>query len=134
MDFLSEKDSDPRRNSRYNFGMIDDSVFAFAGLWERWRDPAAGEYLETFTILTTRPNSLVTDVHDRMPAILTVEDYDLWLDPGVTDPARVADCLKPFDARLMKKYPVSTRVNRAENDDQECAREVQIASNAPTLF
>jgi hypothetical protein len=47
---------------------------------------------------------------------------------------RVADCLKPFDARLMKKYPVSTRVNRAENDDQECAREVQIASNAPTLF
>src|SRR5882724_752897 len=59
---------------------------------------------------------------------LTTEDYELWLDPGVTDPARVADCLKPFDARLMKKYPISTRVNRAENDDQECAREVQIAS------
>jgi len=132
--FFEWKKLGPKEKQPYNFGMIDDSVFAFAGLWERWRDPAAGEYLETFTILTTRPNSLVADVHDRMPAILMAEDYVLWLDPGVTEAARVADCLKPFDARLMKKYPVSTRVNRAENDDQECAREVQIASNAPTLF
>jgi len=68
-----------------------------------------------------------------MPAILTTEDYDPWLDPGVTDPACVADCLKPFDARLMKKYPISTQVNCVENDDQECAREVQIASNAPNI-
>ena len=117
----------------YSFGMIDDSVFAFAGLWERWRDPA-GVFVETCTILTTKPNSLVADVHDRMPVIVKAEDYDLWLDPGITDVALVADCLKPFDPRLMKKYPVSTRVNRAENDDQECAQEVPIASTAPTLF
>jgi putative SOS response-associated peptidase YedK len=69
-------------------------------------------------------------MHDRMPVILKPEDYELWLDPGVTDAARVTDCLKPFDARLMKKYPVSTRVNRPENDDPECAREVPIASSA----
>src|SRR3984957_20319095 len=104
----------------YNFGTVDDSVFAFAGLWERWRD-AAGEFIETSTILTTTPNSLVADVHDRMPAILNLDDYDLWLDPGVTNVALVADRLKPFDARRMKKWPVSTRVNRAENDDQQCA-------------
>ena len=60
----------------YSFGMIDDSVFAFAGLWERWRDPA-GESIETCTILTTKPNSLVANVHDRMPVILKLEDYDL---------------------------------------------------------
>src|SRR5258708_24087939 len=92
----------------YSFGMIDDSVFAFAGLWERWRDPA-GEFVETCTILTTEPNSLVADVHDRMPVILKPEDYDLWLDPGMTNVALVADTLRPFDPRLMKKYPVSTR-------------------------
>lgn len=80
---ISSKEKQP-----YNFGMIDDSVFAFAGLWERWRDPAAAEYLETFTILTTRPNSIVADVHDRMPAILKTEDYDLWLDSGVTEAAQ----------------------------------------------
>jgi len=69
-----------------------------------------------------------------MPVILKPEDYDLWLDPGMTNVAVVADCLKPFDPGLMKKYPVSTRVNRAENDSPECAQEVPIASTAPTLF
>jgi len=68
-----------------------------------------------------------------MPVILRPEDYDLWLDPGVRDATIVADCLMPFDARLMKKYPVSTRVNRPENDEQECVREVPIVSNS-TLF
>jgi putative SOS response-associated peptidase YedK len=63
-----------------------------------------------------------------MPVILREEDYDLWLDPGVTDSNLVVDCLKPFDTTLMKKYPVSTRVNRPENDDQECAREIPIAA------
>lgn len=124
---------DPKEKQAYNFGMIDDSVFGFAGLWERWRDPA-GDIVETCTILTTKPNSLVADVHDRMPAILRAEDYDLWLDPGVTEAARVADYLKPFDARLMKKYPVSSRVNHPANDDEECAREIPIVRTTPALF
>jgi putative SOS response-associated peptidase YedK len=123
----------PKERQPYNLGMMDDSVFAFAGLWERYRDPA-GQDLETCTILTTKPNSLVATVHDRMPAILRPEDYDLWLDPGVTDPARVTDCFRPFDARLMKKYPVSTRVNRPENDDAACAREIPLAPAAQSLF
>ena len=116
----------------YNFGMIDGSVFGFAGLWERWRDPA-GNVVETCSILTVKPNSLVADVHDRMPTILRAEDYDLWLDPGVTEAARVADCLKPFDASLMKKCPVSSRVNHPAHDDEECAREIPIARTAQTL-
>jgi putative SOS response-associated peptidase YedK len=131
--FYEWKRLGPKEKQPYNFGMMDDSVFAFAGLWEHWKD-AAGEFVETCTILTTKPNSLVADVHDRMPVILRAADYDLWLDPGMTDAALVADCLKPFDARLMKKYPVSTRVNRPANDDQECAREVPVASAAQTLF
>jgi putative SOS response-associated peptidase YedK len=117
----------------YNFGMIDDSLFAFAGLWERWRDPT-DEFVETCTILTTKPNSLVADVHDRMPVILKTDDYELWLDPGVTNAALVADCLKPFEARLMKKYPVSSRVNHSANDDEECARKIPIAQAPQTLF
>jgi putative SOS response-associated peptidase YedK len=90
-----------REKHPYSFGMMDDSVFAFAGLWEAWRDPA-GEALETCTILTTKPNSLVADVHDRMPLILRRENYDLWLDPGATNVALVAECLKPFLSGLMK--------------------------------
>lgn len=69
-----------------------------------------------------------------MPAILRPEDYDLWLDPGVTNPASVTDCFEPFNARLMKKYPVSTRVNRPENDDPECAHEIPLAPIAQSVF
>jgi len=77
---------------------------------------------------------LIEAVHDRMPVILDRENYDLWLDPGVTDPARVSDCLKPFDPRLMRKYPVSTRVNHPDNDDPECAKEAPVVSASQMLF
>jgi len=123
----------PKQKQPYNFGLATGSVFAFAGLWDRWRDPK-NNIVETCTILTTQPNSLVADVHDRMPAILRVEDYEAWLDPGITDAKAVLDCLRPLDASLMKKYPVSTRVNHPENDDEECAREVSIENAPMTLF
>jgi putative SOS response-associated peptidase YedK len=116
----------------YNFGMANDSPFAFAGLWERWRGEDS-KVIETCTILTTKPNSLVANIHDRMPVILRPEDYNLWLDPGVTAPSRVTGCLQPFDARLMKKYPVSTRVNSPENDDPACAEEIPLP-NAPQML
>jgi putative SOS response-associated peptidase YedK len=132
-DGFYDKRFGPKEKQPYNFGMLDDSPFAFAGLWDRWRD-LNNEAIETCTILTTKPNSLVADVHDRMPVMLRPEDYDLWLDPGITDSQRVVDFLKPFDSTLMKKYPVSTRVNRPENDDQECAREIAIGAPAPRLF
>jgi putative SOS response-associated peptidase YedK len=122
---LSSKQKQP-----YSFGMADDSMFAFAGLWDRWKD-AAGKQILSCTILTTKPNVLVAAAHDRMPAILRPDDFDLWLDPGITDPARIADLLKPYDAQLMKKYPVSTRVNSVKNDDPQCAQEIRLADAEP---
>jgi len=112
------------KKQAFNIGMRNDELFAFAGLWDRWKNPE-GKTIETCTVLTTAANALVADVHDRMPAILRPEDYDLWLDPGVTDPARVAELLRPYDARQMRKYPVSDFVNRAENEGPECGREVE---------
>jgi putative SOS response-associated peptidase YedK len=123
----------PKHRQPYNFGVLDDAVFAFAGLWDRWRD-AAGQVVETCTILTTKPNALVADIHNRMPAILKPDDYDLWLDPGVTNPMRVADCLQPFETKLMKKYLVSARVNSPENDDPACILEVPPVGTIQTLF
>jgi putative SOS response-associated peptidase YedK len=121
-----------RQKQPYNIGMADDSVFAFAGLWESWMNPQ-GQAVETCTILTTTPNALVTDIHNRMPVILKPADYGRWLDPCIHHIAALNDCLKPFDAALMKKYPISTRVNRPENDDRECGREVPVVVT-PTLF
>ena len=104
----------------FHFGMGDDSLFAFAGLWDRWKDPTR-QVVESCSILTTTPNALLADVHNRMPAILSPENYDLWLDPGLERVNAVTELLSPFDARLMKRYPVSTRVNFVKNDDPDCA-------------
>jgi putative SOS response-associated peptidase YedK len=70
--------------------------------------------------LTTTPNSLLADVHDRMPVILRQENYDLWLDPGFKDVNALAEVLAPFDASLMKSFPVSTRINTVANDGPDC--------------
>ena len=104
----------------FHFGIGDDSLFAFAGLWDRWKDPT-GQVVESCSILTTTPNALLADVHNRMPAILSPENYDLWLDPGLERVNAVTELLSPFDARLMKRYPVSNRVNFVKNDDPDCA-------------
>ena len=124
---ISQKQKQP-----YSIGMADDSTFAFAGLWESWIDPD-GDIVETCTILTTTPNALVAGVHNRMLVILRVDDYARWLDPSINNPSLVCACLKPYDPALMKKYPVSTRVNRPDNDDRECSQEVPIAITR-TLF
>ena len=108
-----------REKQPFHFGMQDDSLFAFAGLWDRWRDPA-GAVVESCSILTTTPNSLLADIHDRMPVILRKESYDLWLDAGFKDVKALAGVLVPFDAVQMRSFPVSTRVNAVTNDDPDC--------------
>jgi putative SOS response-associated peptidase YedK len=105
------------------FEVNDGELFAFAGLWERWKD-ADGKALETCSILTTTPNAVTSIVHDRMPVILAPDNYDLWLDPGFGDAAALSELLRPYDARLMRSYPVSARVNHVANDDAGCSARV----------
>jgi putative SOS response-associated peptidase YedK len=108
----------------YCFEVGECEPFAFAGLWDRWRTPD-GTSLQTCTILTTTPNQLLADLHDRMPVILSPADYDLWLDPGFRDVAATSGMLRPFDARLMRRYPVSERVNSVANDGPECCEQIE---------
>ena len=121
------------RKQPFCFEVGDGGVFAFAGLWDCWREPN-GQAVETCTILTTTPNELLADVHDRMPVILPQDQYDRWLDPGTQDATSVAGLLKPFDAHLMKRYPVSTRVNQVANDGPECSDPVDLPAVAAALF
>jgi putative SOS response-associated peptidase YedK len=111
------------------FEVDNGELFAFAGLWDRWKDPN-GQWIRSFSILTTTPNAITSQVHDRMPVILAKDDYDFWLDPGMTDAATVTGLLKPFDARLTRCYPVSSRVNQVQNDDVECSRAIQLETPA----
>lgn len=98
--------------------LTDQRPFAFAGLWETWQSPDGGE-LETCTILTTTPNELMEPIHNRMPVILSPEDYDEWLHPG-TSPQTGLHLLRPFPAGQMAAYPVSPHVNSPANDDPAC--------------
>jgi putative SOS response-associated peptidase YedK len=113
----------------YCFEVNDGELFAFAGLWERWKDPS-GNWIRTCSILTTTPNAVTATVHDRMPVILHPDTYDLWLDPGFTNVTAVSEMLKPYDERLMRCYPVSTRINYAANDDPECCAPVTAEPSA----
>jgi putative SOS response-associated peptidase YedK len=115
------------------FHVNDGELFAFAGLWEGWKDKN-GTWLKTCTILTTTSNAVTSPVHDRMPVILDSDNYDLWLNPAMKNVAAVCDLLKPYDAGRMQTYPVSSRVNHAANDDEECSRPVALAEEQRGLF
>jgi putative SOS response-associated peptidase YedK len=117
----------------YCFEVSDGELFAFAGLWDGWKD-ANGNWIRTCSILTTTPNAVASGVHDRMPVILDPDGYELWLDPGMQNVAAISELLKPYDARLMRCYPVSTRVNSATNDDEDCGRRVEFAQIQNVLF
>ncbi len=114
------------------FTMADDSIFAFAGLWETWKNPA-GQLVETCSIITTTPNAICADVHDRMPVILPDDTYDLWLDPDFQKTDALCDLLKPFNPALMRRYEVSSRVNLVKNDDAACAEPVAREAAAVVL-
>lgn len=119
---------DAKTRQPFALAMKDDSIFAFAGLWETWKDKATGQRLETYTIITTDPNELVKPetgptLHDRMPVILDLKDYDRWLNPG--DPSRLpVDLLRPYDAGRMKAWKVSARVGNVNNNDPDLFAEI----------
>jgi putative SOS response-associated peptidase YedK len=124
---------DGKNKQPYCFEVTEGELFAFAGIWDRWKDPR-GQWVKSCSILTTIPNAVTSAVHDRMPAILDPAAYDLWLDPGMQNMAEASELLKPSDARLMRCYPVSTRINSVLNDDAECSRPIKVAEIQNQLF
>jgi putative SOS response-associated peptidase YedK len=98
----------------------DARLFAFAGIWEHWTSPD-GEDVHTCSIVTVEPNSLVSSIHNRMPAILTPGEEDEWLAPVDRDPAAKLELLHPYEAvDEMEAFPVSRSVNSPAFDDPRC--------------
>jgi len=117
----------------YCFEVNEGELFAFAGLWDGWKD-SSGSWIKTCSILTTTPNAVTSAIHDRMPVILQQDNYNLWLDPGMNVVQVVSELLKPYDAKSMRSYPVSSRINHVANDDEECSRPVEITEAQNALF
>ena len=103
----------------HHITLADNSLFAFAGLWEHWQS-GGGEEIESCTILTTTPNELMRTIHNRMPVMLAPEDHAGWLDPNKQDASEVVELLRPFPAELMMARPVGTYVNNPRNEGPRC--------------
>jgi putative SOS response-associated peptidase YedK len=102
----------------YYIHMKEERPFAFAGLWESWKDDGGPE-IRSCTILTTKPNALLGEIHDRMPVILPAGSYDVWLDPEA-DRDELYGLLAPYPEDEMEAYPVSRFVNSPSNNDPRC--------------
>jgi putative SOS response-associated peptidase YedK len=105
----------PRGKQPYRIVLATGELFAFAGLWERWRSPD-GESIESCCIVTCPPNALTAQFHNRMPVIIAPGDYDTWL---IGTPERALALLKPYPAEEMRAYPVSAKVSSPGNDTPE---------------
>ena len=101
----------------YAIRPTDDGVFAFAGLWERWKSPADGSIIRSFTIVTGKPNELCAPIHDRMPVILPREVWPLWLGERDADPRELLRLLQPYSADLMRIYKIGPAVGNVRNDE-----------------
>lgn len=110
-----------KRSAPHFIRMKKGRSFAFAGLWEVWKDKTGNE-LRSCTIITTGPNDLMRPIHDRMPVILKKKDFGAWLDPGHQDIPALCNLLVPYPAQEMEAYPVSFAVNSPQNDGPECVK------------
>lgn len=105
-----------RNKTPYRFTLADGSPFAFAGIWDQWKNPG-GVTIRTFSILTTEPNELTGRIHTRMPVMLKREDERTWLESR--DERELLSLLRPYPAEEMKSYAVSRLVNSVNNDIPE---------------
>ena len=108
----------PKQKQPFAYTLRSGDPLAFAGLWDAWKDPVTGEWLQTFAIITTDANELTGEVHDRMPVILAPRDYDRWLQRGEAHQPPV-ELLRPFAAEDMLAAPCNPAVGNVRNNGPE---------------
>jgi len=99
----------------------DEKLFAMAGLYDHWKDPA-GEEVLSFTILTTAANDLMAPIHDRMPVVLSREDEEKWVRSSPLEDGELERMARPYPSSQMEAYPVSRAVNDLTKDSEELIR------------
>jgi putative SOS response-associated peptidase YedK len=109
---------DPKTKRPYSYSLNNGQPFAFAGLWDGWKDPNANEWLLSFAIIRTEPNELTEQVHNRMPVIVQPRDYDRWLRRGDVEQQPV-DLLRPYSADEMSAAPANPSVGNVRNNGPE---------------
>ncbi len=117
-----EKNTDGTKSPYYIY-LKSREVFAFAGIWDVWKDVEGVEF-KSYAIITTTPNELMAKIHTRMPVILAKDDEDIWTSPDIEESVFGA-LLKPYMHQDMDMYRISSRVNSPANDDAEILQEIK---------
>jgi len=121
-----------RSKRPFYFQLNHESQFAFGGIWDQRRSDE--QSIKSCAIITTAANELIGALHDRMPAILEPDSYEVWLNPK-TDPVALKKLLVPFPASKMKTHPVCSAVNSPENDSAQLLVRVDAElGTTPSLF
>jgi len=129
--FYEWKKLDAKTRQPFAFTLPGTPLFAFAGLWDAWRDPS-GNWLQSFTIITTEANELMSSIHTRMPVILHPRDYDRWLtrDTHYEPPI---DLLRPFESEAMEMHEANAKVNNVRNNGSELLQQATQAAEFTEL-
>jgi putative SOS response-associated peptidase YedK len=106
----------PGGKQPYAIALAERGVMALAGLWENWRSPAA-EWVRSFAIVTTTPNALCGEIHNRMPVILKPEAWSVWLGEEPADAPQLKALLAPYPSEEMIAWPIGPRVGNVKNND-----------------
>ena len=101
----------------FAIGLADEAPLALAGVWDRWVDRETGEVVESCAVVTTDPNTLMADIHNRMPVVVTSDERDVWLG-GTPEDAR--HVMRSYDPDAMAAWPVDAAVGNARTDGPEC--------------
>ena len=115
--FYEWKKLDAKTKQPFAFSLASNSMFAFAGLWDAWKD-GEGHWLQSFSMVTTSANELMASVHTRMPVILHQRDYDRWLSREVTEQPPI-DLMRPFESEDMQMNPANPLVGNVRNNGPE---------------
>lgn len=121
--FYEWKREDEKTKTPMRIKLKTDNLFAMAGIWENWKSPV-GRSVYSCSVITTKPNKLMKDIHDRMPVILKPEDENKWLDPSISNTNFLNQLLMPFDENQMEAYQVSPLVNSPKNNTIEIIQKI----------
>ncbi|MGZ4162127.1 MAG: SOS response-associated peptidase [Neobacillus sp.] len=121
--FFEWKREDDKTKTPMRIKLKTDELFAMAGIWGNWKSPE-GNSVYSCSVITTKFNELMKDIHDRMPAILKKEDEKKWLDPSNSDTSFLNQLLLPFDEKQMEAYKVSSLVNSPKNNTIEIIEKI----------
>jgi len=115
-----------KRKVAYYIRPKGDELFGLAGITEEWNGPEG--VVRTVCLITTEPNELMRQIHDRMPVIVAPEDYGAWLDVANKDAERLKTLLGPYPEKKMEAYPVGKAVSNPKNEGAELIEPEQTQS------